>query len=353
MDDFDPAKMQFDVVKLGDKVRNHTIGGFVENKFKYNRLEFIPGFRSDYLHRGNSYTLDPRGMISYAFPTETTLAAAGGMYSYFLQTSPFYFNDSPQLSKIDYIDPQKSYHSSGSVEQKYGSWTTKAEGFYNYFYNLVQIEHYTDSNGKARSYKNTAKIKSYGLELMQKLDLEENKPGFYGWVSYTLDQSKFRSGAKNDDPTKWNEWMDSWYEMVHIVKFVGAYTTNGHTFGTRFQFNTSAPYTPTVGGEQDITYVDPKDPNHQRWVPVSGERNSKRMEPDYRLDLRYSYRTNYEWGHTSWYIEVINATNHKSKYYEWDYRYGYSKSGKRKNPKLVTSDSAIAFIPNFGCEVKF
>jgi hypothetical protein len=95
---------------------------------------------------------------------------------------------------------------------------------------------------------------------------------------------------------------------------------------------------------QDTTYVG----KNERWVPVYGKTHSERLAPEHRLDLRYSYKTNYKWGYLSWYVEVINAYNFRSEEYKFDYR--YDEGGN--NPSVKKSDD-IAIIPNFGVEAKF
>jgi hypothetical protein len=182
---------------------------------------------------------------------------------------------------------------------------------------------------------------------MIKKDIKETENGFYGWISYTLDKSQYKTKSMTSDPEYYDEWFDSIYDMTHVIKLVAAYKHNRHTFSARFQYNSSTPYTPIVDGIQDTKYVDPDDPNHERWVPVSGERNSKRFASNSRLDLRYSYKQNYEWGYFNWYVELINATSSLEEFLSWDYRYDYGTA----NPEIRRQ--GIPILPNFGVEIKF
>jgi hypothetical protein len=141
---------------------------------------------------------------------------------------------------------------------------------------------------------------------------------------------------------------------VHVFKMVVGYVHNRHSVGIRFQYNTATPYTPIVDGDLTEGYYNPNGPTHERWSPVYGTYNSARLEDQHRLDIRYTYKQNYEWGYFSWYLEIINVTNYISEEVEWDYR--YDKDDPRKgdsNPKVIKDRDALAFLPNFGIEIKF
>ena len=336
----------FELVDLGYKIHNQTVGAFAETKINAGWIEFIPGIRTDHLFRTNSTVVDPRGMIAINFPTDTSVSFAGGRYSYFVQTSSAIFNEMPHIAKADYLDPMRAYHSSAGIEQRFGNISIKAEGFYNVFKDDINLHKWND-DGTIRYYANVGELRSRGIELMLKKDIKETENGFYGWISYTYDKSQYKTKSMTSDPNNYDKWFDSVFDMTHVVKLVAAYKQNRHTFSARLQYNTSIPYTPVVSGVKDTNYVDPADPNHERWVPVSGERNSKRFASTYRLDLRYSYKQNYEWGYFSWYVELINATNAKNETVSWDYRYGYSSD----NP--TTKKEGLPIIPNFGVEIKF
>jgi hypothetical protein len=94
---------------------------------------------------------------------------------------------------------------------------------------------------------------------------------------------------------------------------------------------------------------DPNDLAKIRYAPTYGAINSKRYASQHRLDLRYSYRTTYEWGYVSWYLEAIYITN-LVKQEDWKYNEPYIPG---MNPAMVKPDRTIPFIPLFGVEIKF
>lgn len=342
---------------LDIKETNHVFGGYLDNKFTFGGLTLVTGFRSDYLEKVDKATFDPRGLISYEFPTETTLSVAGGKYSSFAQVNPIYFNDNPDIANYDFLDPERAYHSIVGLEQAFGLYTFEVEGYYNYFYDMiVEYPHY--ENGEFIRGGNYGKIKTYGFELMVRKDKEQNTNDYFGWISYTYNISKEKTGITgnridengNDtgvrfDPTG-DEWITSSAERTHALKLVQGYTWGRHTISAKFQLYSSLPYTPIIGSEEDPDFPG-------RYTPIydTENRNSKKFPVRHRLDIRYSYKKNYAWGYVSWYFEVINVYKNEPIIMEdWQYNKPYSKNNPENNP---SDDLESLIIPNFGVEVKF
>lgn len=332
---------QFTIGKINKTIMNKTLVHYMENKFTFGWINFVPGYHSEYLAESDKQTFDPRGALSFVFPTGTTLGAAGGYYSCFLQTNGTYFNTSPDYAEADYLDPQRSIHRALSLEQKVSDYTFKVEGFNNNFWDIVyQEDKDGDGPGLARFY-NGGKRKTSGFELMAKIS-DESEQGLFGWASYTYSKTKYKSAESTN--IYGDKWLHSDFEQPHVVKLVTGYTYKKHTLSAKFQMNSSTPYTPITGDEGFITLPNGK----VRYSPVYGKTNTARLAPSHELDIRYSYKTNYKWGYVTWYIEVINADNYQGEEYIYDYRSGYSSS----NP-VIEKATGMAFLPNFGVEAKF
>ncbi len=359
---FDPGdEDSFISYKLDEKITNHMYGGYIENKFVYSGLTVLPGIRTDYLVRSGQATFDPRLTASYAFPSKTTLSAAGGHYSYFPQVNPWIFEENTDISALgDELKPEKAWHSVISVEQELGLYTLKIEGFNNYFYDQPEAYPHYESDGTYLPGLCTGKARAYGFEIMLRKDSRANENGLFGWMSYTYTRSKQKTGLPTEpgyDGVPENgvgdEFGDTWttsdYEQRHNFKMIAGYRMNKHTFSGRFQYYSSFPYTPIVGSEEDMNYASIY-PDKHRYVPVMGDRNSRHFPSYYSLDLRYSHKTNYTWGYVSWYIEVINVLMKEPVNAEdWNWTKPYSDG---HNPKLSSEDS-FTILPNFGVEVKF
>jgi hypothetical protein len=337
----------FNAVNVDETISNSLIVLYAENKFSVGGLTFVPGIHSEYLTRTSNATVDPRGAISYTFPTRTTIAAAGGSYSKFVQSNLNFFDmvKSSELVSSRDLAPQRSIHSSVSIEQKIDDFTFKVEGFYNNFWDIVVSDtRYVGMTTNTESFfTNASKLKTYGIEVSLKIN-DENEEGLFGWVSYTYNKTRYKTNQTAPFYPYGGEWNNSPFEMRHVGKLVAGYTKGRHTISARYQYNSSLPYTPYTGATKDNAYTA-----GTRYVPIEGKPNSAHMSPDQRLDIRYSYKTNYSWGHITWFIEIINATNYNSDEYYFDHRYDYSEG---TNP-IVRKTKELALFPNFGVEAKF
>lgn len=331
-------------VPLDQKFNNHVLGAYAEQKFIFGGISLLPGIRTDYLTRTKQQTVDPRFMVSVEFPSQTTISYATGKYSGFIQTNSNLFNFQPNLAGAgDEYKPQIAYHNAISIEQKLSLITIKAEGFYNHFKDLYQDDPvYDSSNNLIQEGKSSGQLQAKGFELLIRIDQEENADGFFGWVDYTYTKSKFKTGA-SIDPNK-DIWFPYAYEQPHSLKMVIGYTVGKHTISARFQAYSGFPYTPVIDSDESPD-------NSGRYVPIYDydHLHSKRFPWEHRLDVRYSHKTNHEWGYVSWYIEVINIYNYKPKN---DLAWNYYKPHGEDNPKLKTQEG-LNLIPNFGVEVKF
>lgn len=330
---FDPGDPDsFILVPLGETVKNKTLVHYLENKFTLGYLTFVPGYHVEYLDRIHKAVFDPRGAITLALPTGTTIGAAGGYYSCFIQTNGTYFNDYPNVAAADYLDPQRAIHRTLSLEQKVSGYTFKAEGFYNNFWDIA----YAEENGD-KYFASGSELKTYGFEIMAKIN-DESDQGLFGWTSYTWNHSKTKTYMDTD--LYGDEWINSYYDMTHVIKAVAGYTHGSQTFSARFQYNTATPYTPITGYEEDTAYTG----TGKRYTPVYGKTHTARLAPEHRLDLRYSYKTNYKWGYVSWYVEMINVYNYVGEEYFFNYSTGKA---------TVRKTDGLGFLPNFGVEAKF
>ncbi|MDY6933371.1 MAG: TonB-dependent receptor [Spirochaetota bacterium] len=355
---------------IDERIVNHVIGGYAENKFTFARLTVQPGIRSDYLKRSDKATLDPRIMASYEFPTDTTISAAGGRYSYFFQTNPFIFDQMPELAEIgEELKPEKAIHRAVGIEQKIGLFTVSVEGFNNKFYDKPEAYPHTDSDGSYLQGLCTGKVKTYGTEIMLRKDRMENQDGLFGWLSYTYTHSRYKSGLPTQaglygivdengdyvnpvgDPYG-DQWFNYYYEQRHSLKLIAGYVFGSHTVSGRFQFYSSFPYTPIIGSEQDTDYYNRT--GLYRYVPITGKRNSAHFRSHHTLDIRYSYKIHHSWGYVNWYVEVINVYNNVAiNEHKWDYRIPYSEDNPHNAGADPDDEMMVGIYPNFGVEVKF
>ncbi|MBN8220462.1 MAG: TonB-dependent receptor plug domain-containing protein [Spirochaetes bacterium] len=331
----------FQTVPVNFSDRNQVISGSAENPFKFGRLTIIPGVRSDFLDRTRRATIDPRGLVSFEFPSETTLSVAGGQYQSFAQTNTFYFNQvfnyQPQVVVADYLEPERAIHRTFGIEQKTDAFVIKLEGFANDFDRL--LEYAPASSGKL--FTNAGGIRSRGVEFSVRKDSEGTANEFFGWLSYTYTRSeRWRDGA----------WGNFEYEQPHSLKLVAGYRFGANTIGAQFQLYSGFPYT-AIAGSTCSTGYDCSNTSTARYSPsYAANLYGSRYPFPHRLDIRFTRKVPYSWGYFSWYIEIINIYNYAAaNEQKWSYNQPYSA----QNPKLDVGDATLTLIPYFGLEWRF
>lgn len=352
----------FERFSIDRKVINHTIGARMENRFTIGGLTLFPQVRLDYLDRSKATSIDPRLVVSYEFPTQTTISAASGKYHSFKQINPAFFNFEPEYAAYgEKMKPEQSIHNVVGMEQQIGnSYKFSVEGYYNYFYDLLVPWAYTHE-GDYYPEKNEAEMKNYGFELMAQKLSEKTINGLFGWVSYTWAQSKYKTHLPLSLDTSGNgsKWKTSDMELEHVVKLVGGYRHKAHTFAGKFTWCSTLPYTEIVGGSEDTAfgeYEKSQGRDGRRVVPIYSDNvNAKHLPAYHQLDLRYSYQSNYEWGYVKWYLEAINVTQkfQKENSYTWNWQKDYESGTNPEKKSKKPSAGGLPFFPNMGVEIKF
>lgn len=340
---------QYDLITYEKRAANQTYEGYLENRFRFGGFTFHPGVRLSYLDLSGEFNVDPRGLISYEFESDTLVSFAAGRYSNFMQSNLNYFDSHPTVALIpDYVSEKSDQYAFG-VEQGLDGFSLKAEVFYSSFEDISYSfgpPTNLSAAGERMTRINSGLGRNYGFELMlRKKPDPEITEGLFGWVNYAYTQAKEMTRVP-DQPHR-NNWINSSSEEEHAVKMVAGYRWPNHTLSGRVAFMTSFPYTKIVGDDNDPYVMG-------RYAPVyAGIPNTERFDPNITLDLRYTHTKTEEWGTVSFYIEAINVLgvfySPKSSQ-KWRYDIPYQKG---VNPVLGASDFAVPIIPNFGVEVKF
>lgn len=328
--------------------KNTVIGYYLEDKVTVWNFTLLPGIRIDHLDRINKTVYDPRGLISYEFPWEMILSVAGGLYHSFPQTNALLFLDNSDRQSVPFnteLKPEESIQRSVAVEQNFkgsvASYVIRVEGFMNDFDKLVENDPAL-SGVEEFSYRSTGEAKTRGFEVMVKKDLKKGS-GFYGTLSYTYTDAKYRSNLSQDP--EGDKFIRAEWELRHALKLSSGFRffwlDLQHDITLRFDLLSGSPYTPIVGS------VDTGD---GRYYPIYGDLNGKEFDLLHRLDLRYTNTNKTSWGQVRWYIEIINVYGYKPKdQQKWRYDQAYSSS----NPELISNPNNFDLIPIFGVEVVF
>lgn len=401
-DFYDEDDPDFETVTISDSHNSLYSSGYLMMTFQSHGLEFKPGFRADYLKPLGHYVVDPRGTISYELPTKTTFIGGGGTY----HQVPDPRSWSPTAGNPN-LKMEKANHYALGVQQEWGRWLFKVEGYRYYFMDLVVTDIYEITGARYKQtqsvdslededdvdylvedlkdpieynsrlgYSNDGTGYSEGYEVYIKYQLPEGKNGIYGWFSYywsrtfrndhqhiitDYEKETLMSADERRIYSYWDNTTDHYadFDRTVIVNLIVGWKLNREwQFGARWNYQSGLPYTPLVDDDngrivnEDRVIFDPV---------YSTQINSRRMQPYHRLDIRIDRFFHYEWGYANTFVEVLNVyLRDNEQAVAWSSARPYS----RTNPypiydfgsleQRVDSNHVMKFpLVNFGIEVKF
>jgi outer membrane receptor protein involved in Fe transport len=243
----------------------------------------------------NDAVVMPRFSLSYKVRPGTVFLAGVGLYRQTAQEDEL----SESFGNPD-LKLERAWHFTIGLEQQLPA---KVKLEVQYFYKILDKLVVTD---KESIYTNAGIGKIAGLEVLIRRELAQD---LFGWLAYTLMQSKRKDGP--DEP-----WRLFSFDQTHILTLVLGYKLptgpvqpnhgrqDGWDFGLRFQLVSGNPATPLIGGYFDSDY--------DTYLPVPGPINSERLPLYHRLDLRVDYT----WAFTTWaltvFLDVQNVYNYEA-----------------------------------------
>jgi outer membrane receptor protein involved in Fe transport len=274
-----------------------------------DRLQLIPGVRFELFRyfENDRLAVDPRLTARYALRSDTSLKAGAGLYSQAPQP--------PQVTEQfgnPHLTLEHAAHLSAGVEhQILPALSIDAQLYYLRRYNLpVATDAVRVEGGDIRPlrYVNKGNAYSYGLELILKHDVTRH---FYGWLAYTLAQSKVQNEVDGD-------YVNAAFDQTHILTLVASYKPGrGWEIGTRFRLVSGRPETVVLGGVFDNDIF-----SYRRIVD---DVRTGRRPLFHQLDLRVEKTWFFDRWRLSAYLDVqnvYNAENPEATLY--DYRYAES-----------------------------
>ncbi len=288
------------------------------------KLRLIPGIRLDgYVLNGQRrFGVDPRIVARYGFTDKLTGKAYTGLFS-----------QSPQPEGLDYrfgnpaLGLERAVHTGLGAEWKLAkNWFADGEVYYNRRFDLARLTRDTvtdPATGEVRAvnFRNSAVGDTIGFELLLKRKVTRR---IFGWLSYTLSKSRFRSNPDVD-------YVPYTFDQRHTLNAVASYKTDGGwEFGARHRLATGRPITGVVGSTFDADTG-----GYQR---VNGEAHAQRRKTFQQLDVR-AEKT---WLFNTWrigaYLDIQNVLNTENQEgLQYDYRF------KQNAP--ITS---VPFVPTLG-----
>lgn len=386
-DFFDTENPDFTIVPVRDYNEYQYNSGFAMLTLAGYGFEFKPGARVEHFGLTKQTVVDPRGTLSYTFPTKTSLLAGAGVYHRLPDPNEFSSSaGNPNLLM------ERAEHYAGGVQQELGDWLMKAEVFRQYYTDIVVADPYVTTPFRENQdnftrytqpilfndslgFSNDGNGFSEGFELYIKKSKAPRVNGWYGWISYTWSRA-IRNNHQHiftaDELTRvtttdeariiaqYDNTQDRYadFDRTHIMNIVFGYQISPEwQFGMRWRYQTSAPYTQIIGDDGG------RQQNQGRRIfdPVfSPYENTERTAAFHRLDLRIDRFFRYGWGYGNFFVELLNVyvrENETGK--SWNRQRPFSAT----NPESVTDFVLLQqsqgdktyFIPffNVGIEMKF
>lgn len=278
---------------------------------------------------------------SYALTDALSFKGSWARTSQFLQQARISITGSPLdawFTASPNVEPQRSNQFSLGVNALFfhEALQVSLEGFYKGNRNTMD---FADNPGLVMADPDRegllrfGKSRSYGTELMLKLDLDR----WNGWLAYTWSKAWYDIPELNNGnpyPSPLNH--------EHTVNFVLSYDfTKQWSASTEWVFYSGAPTTYPVGRYNFMG----------EWIPVYSSRNEDRLPDYHRMDLSVTYRTPRrvagKRGSAEWNLSLYNAY---SRHNAWSIAFNYNREKKEAETLKVY---LFTIIPSISCNIKF
>ena len=289
---------------IDETVRGQRIEGYLQDR--YNLLPFLSvvyGLRFDYFNRIDELSVQPRGSLRVELPNSSELQFAYGIYN----QTPIPAQLSTSVGNPELKSSQASHYILELKRQLSQDTEIKIAAYYKDLINLVTSDELSVFLNQGEGY-------AQGTEIFLR---HQSGDRFFGWISYAYALSKRRD--RLGEPYRYYS-----FDQTHVATLAASYNlTPTWEFGAKWQYRTGNPYTPVV----DATRVP--DPRNGKliYLPIYGEKNSERLPPYHRLDLRVSKVFRFNSWEFGIFLELLNAYNRKNLL---DYQ--YEEDYKDKNP---------------------
>lgn len=333
-----------DADSFGDSGYLLSISPYLEGEFHIEKLQLVPGIRIDPYRAWDAdageslyknVSIDPRLSYRYELKPKTMLKGSVGRFS----QSPSPFATYEAFGGDPTIGEEWALQTALGAEHRFTpQLSLDGSAYWGELRDLVVAP---GTNDGRPTFQPVGAGRNRGMELLLRRDPGED--GFFGWISYTLQQAKRVDILEEACPFDGSEgevgcspWYPFDYDQTHILTAVASQKLpRGWEVGLRFRYTTGSPYTPVVSAYYDV--------DDGSYTSFSGEVNSERYPGFHQLDLRVDKKWVKNWGELSASLEVLNTYNRKNPE-SINYNYDYTQS------QYV---SGIPIFPAFGIKAKF
>jgi TonB family protein len=322
----------------------------------FGGVTLVPGVRLDRwdFHRSQKWSLSPRATVRWQVFEPSVAKAAYGMYERLPDPGFVLIDDIGNPG----LPPERTHQFIAGWEQSFTELLSlDLQGFYNRRSNIPsfsQSMRYSDGTFAPVIWEADGSGYTYGMELLLRY-LATTEGRFYGWIAYTLSQTRERDHPRGGvytierpdgtveeipyNPRQTREY-PSQFDQTHILTVVAQWILPwGLEAGFRFRLVSGNTYTPR---DQGIVFYD-DDVDAYGVALREVRRNSERMPTFHQLDLRVDKTWTFDLWKLTLYLEVLNAYYHRN---VESYRYSYDYSQR-------VAVNLYPILPNLGLRGEF
>ncbi|UCH66210.1 MAG: TonB-dependent receptor [Ignavibacterium sp.] len=272
----------------------------LSNLLNVNGLFMVGGVRADVVTPLSLSWIDPRFNLGYRFTNDLTINFGWGI---------FHQHPDPRLYSISdgnpNLDAMIATHYIASLDYKISKISSaRIEAYHKEYSNLPLEDDILNYNNKGYGF-------AQGIDFMLKGDLF----GIIdGWISYGFINTKRRW-------LDFEELSSSTFDITHNFTVIAKYNiTSAFQVGANYKYASGKPFTPVVGAN----YI----PHFDIFEPVYEKDNSARHPTYQRLDIRFTYITQFFNNYfTVLYVEVLNILDINN-IFGYSYNRDYSKKSR-------------------------
>jgi hypothetical protein len=345
-------KIAFFIGGPQDTLIDHSNSGalvstYASDDFRLTPLWTItPGLRLEYNDIAGTTDLLPRFSVRRALTANSSINAAWGMYSQYLQLVSMGGN---LVSIFDsYVPIDRTMNANRGQQFALGYEQTiedrikiTADAYYKVFDRIVQLDpglsdatHGSNQNRPLSDIFDVGDGHAWGLDLFFQADYDR----YSIMAGYGLGNTN-RNFTLPNDPTNSGKDFPASFDRLHNGNlFVSRRMTKRGTLEARFTYGSGQPITMPQGAYSPGW-------NLPAQTLAYGRINHYRI-PDYnRLDVAYRLHYDYKHWKLSPYIEVINIYNRKN-VLSLDYKFD-------TNPATTSETHQLPFLPSIGINAEF
>ena len=274
---------------IDETVRGQRIEGYLQDR--YNLLPFLSvvyGLRFDYYNQIDELSIQPRGSLRVELPNSSELQFAYGIYN----QTPIPAQLSTSVGNPELKSSQASHFIIELKRELSQDTEIKIAAYYKDLVNLVTSDELAVFLNQGVGY-------AQGTEIFLR---HQSSDKFFGWISYAYALSKRRD--RLGEPYRYYS-----FDQTHVATLAASYNlTPTWEFGAKWQYRTGNPYTPVIDASR---ILDPRN-GKLIYLPNYGEKNSERLPPYHRLDIRVSKVFRFNSWELGVFLELLNSYNRKN-----------------------------------------